>query len=314
MKRKTMVMAAVVAVCLAGPAFADVLDLGGVDTNVTDVAELAAGYDGVTNSSGGDPVTLTFTVTSDVTYAGTISGNIKVVKEGAAALTFSADNSYSGGTRVNNGKLIGTSDNPFGNDHANNPIYVNTDLTDGRAAGSDTSTAIIFKKAGTSADAPQIYGYPITCAEWSKHGARPGSYLNQGNGSSTLYNIALAEDYIKLTNSITGGDISIFCGTMTGSYWRNNPTAKKSPAISGNITAASGGTLALSSRATPYTLSGVVKVGDKGQIVIPRDARKVYDIKPGDALLLLGDQKGMALLKTEIFQQAIDQAMEGLPK
>ena len=40
----------------------------------------------------------------------------------------------------------------------------------------------------------------------------------------------------------------------------------------------------------------------------------MYDIKPGDALLLLGDQKGMALLKTEIFQQAIDQAMEGLPK
>ena len=59
---------------------------------------------------------------------------------------------------------------------------------------------------------------------------------------------------------------------------------------------------------------GVVKVGDKGQIVIPRDARKVYDIKPGDALLLLGDQKGMALMKTEIFQSAIDRVMEDLPK
>ena len=59
---------------------------------------------------------------------------------------------------------------------------------------------------------------------------------------------------------------------------------------------------------------GVVKVGDKGQIVIPRDARKVYDIKPGDALLVLGDQRGMALLKTEIFQSAIDQAMEGLTR
>ena len=57
-----------------------------------------------------------------------------------------------------------------------------------------------------------------------------------------------------------------------------------------------------------------MKVGDKGQIVIPRDARKIYDIKPGDALLMLGDQKGMAMIKTEVFQNVIDQAMEGLTK
>ena len=57
---------------------------------------------------------------------------------------------------------------------------------------------------------------------------------------------------------------------------------------------------------------GVVKVGDKGQIVIPRDARTKYDIKSGDALIVLGDERGIALLKTEIFQSAIDQAMEGL--
>ena len=61
-------------------------------------------------------------------------------------------------------------------------------------------------------------------------------------------------------------------------------------------------------------LFGVVKVGDKGQIVIPRDARKIYDIKPGDSLMLLGDQKGIAMLKTEIFQTIIDQAMGGLTK
>ncbi|MBE6223591.1 MAG: AbrB/MazE/SpoVT family DNA-binding domain-containing protein [Bacteroidales bacterium] len=61
-------------------------------------------------------------------------------------------------------------------------------------------------------------------------------------------------------------------------------------------------------------LFGVVKVGDKGQIVIPKEARKIYDVKPGDTLMLLGDQKGMALLKTEIFQAIIDQAMGDLTK
>ena len=59
---------------------------------------------------------------------------------------------------------------------------------------------------------------------------------------------------------------------------------------------------------------GVVKVGDKGQIVIPKDARNVYGIKPGDALVMLGDERGVALLKTEIFQSAIDQAMGDLTK
>ena len=59
---------------------------------------------------------------------------------------------------------------------------------------------------------------------------------------------------------------------------------------------------------------GVVKVGDKGQIVIPKDARKVYDIQPGDTLMLLGDQKGLAMLKTDLFQNLINQAMEGLTK
>ena len=34
---------------------------------------------------------------------------------------------------------------------------------------------------------------------------------------------------------------------------------------------------------------GTAKVGDRGQIVIPKEARELYGIKPGDTLLLLGD-------------------------
>lgn len=54
---------------------------------------------------------------------------------------------------------------------------------------------------------------------------------------------------------------------------------------------------------------GVVKVGDRGQIVIPKEAREVYGIKAGDSLLVLGDTKGMAVIKTEIFQDKIDEIL-----
>ena len=54
---------------------------------------------------------------------------------------------------------------------------------------------------------------------------------------------------------------------------------------------------------------GVVKVGERGQIVIPKEAREVYGIKAGDSLLVLGDSRGMAVLKTEIFQDKIDEML-----
>lgn len=45
---------------------------------------------------------------------------------------------------------------------------------------------------------------------------------------------------------------------------------------------------------------GMVKVGDKGQIVIPAKARKIFHIKPGDNLVILGDEgSGLAILKEE---------------
>ena len=56
---------------------------------------------------------------------------------------------------------------------------------------------------------------------------------------------------------------------------------------------------------------GVVKVGERGQIVIPKEAREIYGIKAGDSLLVLGDSKGMAVLKTEIFQDKIDEMLGG---
>ncbi|MGB4407439.1 MAG: AbrB/MazE/SpoVT family DNA-binding domain-containing protein [Sphaerochaeta sp.] len=45
-----------------------------------------------------------------------------------------------------------------------------------------------------------------------------------------------------------------------------------------------------------------VKVGEKGQIVIPKEAREIFDISPGDTLILLGDKKqGLAIPPKNMF-------------
>lgn len=45
-----------------------------------------------------------------------------------------------------------------------------------------------------------------------------------------------------------------------------------------------------------------VTVGEKGQIVIPKQAREVFGMKPGDTLVMLGDVKrGLAIPPKEMF-------------
>ncbi len=45
-------------------------------------------------------------------------------------------------------------------------------------------------------------------------------------------------------------------------------------------------------------------VGEKGQIVIPKQAREIFNIKPGDTLILLGDEKsGLAIPPKSAFTQ-----------
>ena len=47
-----------------------------------------------------------------------------------------------------------------------------------------------------------------------------------------------------------------------------------------------------------------VKVGPKGQITIPAVARKMFDIKEGETLIVLGDlHRGIALMKSDLFYE-----------
>ena len=56
---------------------------------------------------------------------------------------------------------------------------------------------------------------------------------------------------------------------------------------------------------------GMVKVGDKGQIVIPKEARNLFHIESGDTILLLGDQnQGIALISGDKMAEML-QAIKG---
>lgn len=58
---------------------------------------------------------------------------------------------------------------------------------------------------------------------------------------------------------------------------------------------------------------GTVKVGERGQIVIPKEARDIFDIKPGDSLLVLGDEsKGIAIVKEELMKNFALRILEGI--
>ena len=43
-----------------------------------------------------------------------------------------------------------------------------------------------------------------------------------------------------------------------------------------------------------------VKVGEKGQIIVPKEAREMFNISPGDTLMVLGDkERGLAIMKSD---------------
>ena len=45
----------------------------------------------------------------------------------------------------------------------------------------------------------------------------------------------------------------------------------------------------------------MVKIGEKGQFVIPKEARELFDLQPGNEILVLGDEKrGLAILLKEM--------------
>ena len=62
-------------------------------------------------------------------------------------------------------------------------------------------------------------------------------------------------------------------------------------------------------------LFGSVKVGERGQIVIPKEAREIFGIGPGDKLVVLGEEgQGIALCREEAFMAGVEAVMAAVRK
>ena len=60
---------------------------------------------------------------------------------------------------------------------------------------------------------------------------------------------------------------------------------------------------------------GTAKVGDRGQIVIPKEAREFFGIQPGDTLLILGkNETGLIVTKPETLHDLADQIFHSVEK
>ena len=55
-----------------------------------------------------------------------------------------------------------------------------------------------------------------------------------------------------------------------------------------------------------------VKVGEKGQIIVPKEAREMFNISPGDTLMVLGDkERGIALMKSDEVYELMSKGVIG---
>ena len=53
-----------------------------------------------------------------------------------------------------------------------------------------------------------------------------------------------------------------------------------------------------------------VKVGEKGQIIVPKEAREMFNISPGDTLMFLGDkERGIALMKSDDVYELMEKGL-----
>ena len=192
------------AVALTFCAKAAVFDLNGVDKEVTSLSEYP---DGFTNTSD-TQAKLTLVIGEDVTYAGPISGNLKLVKRGARDLTINTANTFTGGTEIYGGRLIVGQASALGTGE----IYVENDCAQ-PVTYSDTSnlSALCLKCGSLTND--------LRFSSWSAE-------LPAVNNCQENYNLqsSYVSGWVRLYGKVTGGSISLDTSnqrTRNGNSWSN---------------------------------------------------------------------------------------------
>jgi AbrB family looped-hinge helix DNA binding protein len=60
---------------------------------------------------------------------------------------------------------------------------------------------------------------------------------------------------------------------------------------------------------------GTAKVGDRGQIVIPKEARELFNIQPGDTLLIIGEKEtGLIVSRPEVLSDLATKLFDNMQK
>ena len=68
-------------------------------------------------------------------------------------------------------------------------------------------------------------------------------------------------------------------------------------------------------KANAKRVFGTAKVGDRGQIVIPKEARELFNIQPGDTLLIVGEEDtGLIVSRPEVLSSIANQIFETVKK
>ena len=68
-------------------------------------------------------------------------------------------------------------------------------------------------------------------------------------------------------------------------------------------------------KANTRRVYGTAKVGDRGQIVIPKEAREFFNIRPGDTLLILGEEDtGLIVSRPEVLSDIANQIFDNVKK